>query len=93
MQVVWTPLQAPNGNARAERFIRSIKSECLDRMIWFGEERLRRALSEYAEHYHTERNHPGLENELIEPRERSRRGRVVRVGRLGGLLNDYRRAA
>ena len=92
-QVIWTPFQAPNANAHAERFIQSIKSECLDRMIWFGEQPLRKALFEYAAHYHTERSHQGLGNELIESRAVICRGRVFRAGRLGGLLNDYSRAA
>ena len=62
------PARAPNCNAFAERFVRSIKEECLDRMILFGEASLRRVLREYDSHYHTERNHQGLENRLLKPR-------------------------
>ena len=61
------PARSPNLNAFAERFGRSIKSECLDRMILIGEPSLRRAADQFAEHYHRERNHRGLEDNIIEP--------------------------
>jgi len=93
IRVVQTPYQAPNANAHAERFVRSIKEECLDRIIPIGEGHLRRAVSEFVAHYHGERNHQGLENALIEPSPVSVAGRVHRQSRLGGLLNFYRRAA
>jgi hypothetical protein len=79
--------------SHAERFVRSIKEECLDRIIPIGEGQLRRAVSEIAGHYHRERNHQGLENALNEPSPVSVAGRVHRQSRLGGLLNFYRRAA
>jgi transposase InsO family protein len=88
-----TPRQAPNANAYAERFVRSIKEECLRRMIFFGEARLRHAIGEYLAHYHGERNHQGLGNELIDGRVQSHDGEVVRPERLGGLLSFYERAA
>ena len=88
-----TPLQAPNANAYAERFVRSIKEECLNRMILFGEGHLLRALDEYLAHYHGERNHQGLGNELVESEAKADRGEVVCRERLGGLLNFYHRAA
>jgi putative transposase len=94
VQVVQTPLQAPNANAYAERFIRSIREECLDRVIPFGERHLRRTLHEYVAHYHRERNHQGLDNTLIDDgRLPWRTGRIRRRSRLGGLLNYYDRAA
>jgi Integrase core domain len=65
VRVVRTPVQAPNANAYAERFVRSIREECLDRLILFGERRLLRALDEFVAHYHQERNHQGFGNELI----------------------------
>ena len=75
--------------------MRSIKEECLSRMIFFSEAQLRTAVREYVEHYHRERNHQGLANCLIEqPGEPANRtGKVDRESRLGGLLNHYRRAA
>ncbi len=82
-------------NAYAERFVRPIESECLDRLIIIGERHLRTAISEYVEHYHAERNHQGLENALIAPRlevgELS--GPVLRRVRLGGMLSYYHRKA
>ena len=51
------PPKSPNLNAHAERFVRSIKEGCLNRIIFFGEKSLRRAITEFVEHYHRERNH------------------------------------
>jgi hypothetical protein len=65
LRVVRTPYRAPNANAYAERFVRSIKEECLNRLIPLGERHFRRAVVEFAAHYHRERNHQGLGNELI----------------------------
>jgi transposase InsO family protein len=95
VRIVLTPPRAPNCNAFAERFVRSIKEECLNRMIIFGETSLRRAIAEFVEHYHTERPHQGLANELIESAERrSTPGTLIRCHeRLGGLLRHYRSAA
>ena len=61
------PARSPNLNAFAERFVRTIKEECLDRMIFFGENMLRRAVANFVAHYLAERNHQGLDNRLIEP--------------------------
>jgi putative transposase len=66
IQVVQTPYQAPNANAYAERFVRSIKQECLNRVIPLGERHLRQTIAAYLEHYHRERNHQGLDNALID---------------------------
>jgi transposase InsO family protein len=94
IRVVQTPYQAPNANAYAERFVRSIKQECLHRVIPFGERHLRRTITEYVEHYHRERNHQGLDNALIDARTHGPTGkRIRRRPRLGGLLNYYERAA
>jgi transposase InsO family protein len=94
VHVVQPPVRAPNCNAHAERFIRSIKFECLHRLIPLGERHLRRAIREYVAHYHHERNHQGLANELIvRVAPRCGAGTVRRAQRLGGLLNFYHRAA
>lgn len=94
VHVVQTPFQAPNANAYAERFVRSIKQECLDRVMPLGERHFRQTVSEYVEHYHHERNHQGLGNTLIDGIVPTRRqGRIRRGSRLGGLLNYYERAA
>ena len=65
IRVVLTPARAPNANVYAERFVRSIKEERLDRMIPLGERHFRHAVAEFVAHYHCERNHQGLDNELI----------------------------
>jgi putative transposase len=89
------PARSPNLNAFAERFVRTIKEECLDRMIFFGEKMLRHAVQNFCAHYHRERNHQGLDNRLIEPEEGvgQTTGQVVCDNRLGGLLKYYRRNA
>ena len=94
VRLVLMPVRAPNANAYAERFVRSIREECLDRLILFGEGRLFRALDEFVAHYHGERNHQGLGNELITPAVAVAGGTRVRCrDRLGGLLRYYHRAA
>lgn len=94
VRIIRTPARAPNCNAYAERFARSIKEECLDRLILLGERHLRRALAHFVAHYHAERNHQGLGNDLIEPLGRSDAVNPVRRRqRLGGMLNYYFRAA
>ena len=94
LRVIQTTYRAPNANAHAERFVRSIKEECLDRLIPFGERHFRRAVAEFVAHYQCERNHQGLGNELLElPPAHEPVGRIRRRSRLGGLLNYYARAA
>ena len=91
---VLLPPRSPNLNAFAERFVLSIKSECLDRMIIFGEKMLRHTVREFVAHYHTERNHQGIGNSIPFPDDRiDRPGDIVKPERLGGLLNFYHRAA
>ena len=89
------PARSPDLNAYAERFVRSIKSECLAQIIPLGERHLRTAVKEYTGHYHLERNHQGLENELIEKPsgELGMTGAVECRERLGGVLNYYYRRA
>ncbi|MFT4537830.1 MAG: putative transposase [Planctomycetota bacterium] len=93
VEVVLTPVMAPNCNAYAERFVLSIKSECTNRMIFFGERRLRETVTSYFEHYHTERAHQGLRNLRIESSASDGAGEIECVEMLGGLLKCYRRAA
>jgi putative transposase len=94
VRVLLIPPRAPNANAFAERFVRSIKEECLDQLIPIGDRHFRRAVAEYVEHYHRDRNHQGLDNRLISgPPTIEMTSRVRRRPRLGGLLNFYERAA
>ena len=89
------PARSPNLNAYAERWVRSVKEECLSKVILFGERSLRRALSNYLDHFHAERNHQGKGNVLLFPRanDRQREGPVRCRDRLGGLLRYYHREA
>ncbi len=89
------PPRSPNLNAYAERFVRSIKEECLSRVVVLGERHLRLLVREYVEHYHRERNRQGFGNQLLsgnappaDPDTYVRRRR-----RVGGLLNYYHREA
>ena len=93
--VIRLPPRSPNMNAYAERFVRSIKDECLSKLIPIGPRMLRRALREYTEHYHLERNHQGLENRTIVPLAVPTHpsGSVDTRRRLGGILNSYYRSA
>jgi len=90
------PPRSPNLNAYAERWVRSVKEECLSRLILCGEGSLRHALQAYMEHYHHERNHQGKGNVLLFPLASQRsqgKGPVQCRERLGGLLKDYAREA
>jgi transposase InsO family protein len=95
VQIVRLPPRSPNLNAHAERFVRSIKDECLNRMIFFGERSLRTTTREYTAHYHRERNHQGIGNRLIEPGDcpASTISAIECFQRLGGLLRFYHRSA
>ena len=95
LRAVKLPPRSSNLNAHAERFVRTIKESCLDRLILFGEGSLRKAVHEFVEHYHRERNHQGLDNRLIMPEQLlgHRTGAMQRRPRLGGMLNCYYRQA
>jgi transposase InsO family protein len=89
------PPRSPNLNSYAERFVRTIKENCLERMIIFAEDSLHNAVREFLAHYHTERNHQGLNNKLIISTggNACRDGAVQKRERLGGMLNFYYREA
>lgn len=95
VQVVRLPPRSPNMNAYAERWVQSVRRECLDRLVLFGEGHLRRALNAYVAHYHSERHHQGLSSRVIDPDETANRsdGTVACRERLGGLLRYYYRSA
>jgi len=95
-----TSYNAPNMNAFAERWVHSVKSECLDRLTIVGMSGLRMVLREYVDHYHAERPHQGLGNALIVGDGGAQKvgsgesaAEVVRFTRFGGLLSSYQRAA
>ncbi|MHC4759085.1 MAG: integrase core domain-containing protein [Planctomycetota bacterium] len=87
-----TTAASPNLTPYVERFIRSIKHECLNKILIFGERHLRYVISEYISHYHTGRPHTGLNHNIIEPPPLGK-GKIICHERLGGLLKSYRRAA
>jgi transposase InsO family protein len=89
------PARSPNLNAHLERFHRSLKEECLERMIFFGEASLRNAVREFLVHYHGERNHQGMDNRILAPDKKVGRasGEIQCRERLGGLLRYYYREA
>jgi len=95
VQSVKLPPRSPNLNAHAERFVRTIKESCLERMILFGEGSVQKAIHEFVLHYHHERNHQGLGNRLILPEQlvADRAAPIQRRSRLGGMLNYYHRPA
>jgi transposase InsO family protein len=95
VEAVRLPARSPNLNPNLERFMRSVKEECLARMIFFGERSLQVAVTEFVIHIHAERNHQGLGNRLIEPGEEMGRtaGDVASRERLGGILRYYCRQA
>jgi putative transposase len=97
IKAVKLPARSPNLNAHLERWHRSIKEECLSKMIFFGEASLRHVLSNYVEHYHGERNHQGKGNVILFPGPENRIGEstgpIQTRERLGGLLKFYYREA
>ena len=93
VQAIRLPQLSPNLNPHLERFMRSIKEVCLERMILFSEKSLHAATLSYIDHYHAERNHQGVGKELLIPDNEVSRttGEVACRGRLGGLLRYYYR--
>ena len=95
VEPVRLPAKAPKLNAFAERFVLSVKSECLNKMVIFGEAHLRTVISEYSAHYHLERNHQSLGNNLLtsQTSPAANDEPIVCDERPGGVLKFYRRAA
>ncbi len=91
--IILTAYRAPNMNAHAERFVRSIKSECLDQRIFLGQTSLDHAVSEFVMHYHDERPRQGLANELVRKTSPTCGSVVDMSERLGGLLKFHHRQA
>jgi transposase InsO family protein len=95
VRVIRTPIRSPKANAFAERFVKTVRRECLDHLLIFEGRHLQRTLREYLRHYNEERPHRGLSLETPEPGATRHRGdgAVVRVNRLGGLIHEYHRIA
>ena len=92
-EVILLPPRSPNLNAYMERYMRTMKSECLNKFIFFGEKSLRRAVAAFTEHYHFERNHQGIDNNIFEPSDEvgCTNGQILCRERLGGMLKYYYR--
>jgi putative transposase len=95
-RVIKTPVRAPRANSYAERFVGTLRCECLDHVLILGERHLREVLAEYARHYNEHRPHQGLRQEPPQRRPGHAvaiTGRIERKQVLGGQINEYRRAA
>ena len=94
-EAVRPPPRSPDLNPNIERFMRSVKEECLERMVLFGQRSLHAAVVAFLAHYHAERNHQALGNRLIDPGEEVGRatGEIACRRRLGGILRYYYRKA
>ena len=94
MKIIRTPRQAPNANSHAERYVRSARSECLDKIIVINQAHLRSVLTEYVEFYNTRRPHQGIAQQSpIMRLPEKREGVVQKRPVLGGIINDYYRLA
>jgi transposase InsO family protein len=94
VEIIRTPFRAPNANAIAERWVRSVRAECLDHLLVLGEAHLRRVLTAYADYYNYARPHQGLDQRIpVGPAAPPGSGAVRRRELLGGLLRDYHREA
>jgi hypothetical protein len=95
IKVIHTPVQAPQANAYAERFVRTVRNECLDWLLIIGRRHLEHVLRTYIQHYNHERPHRALALQPPQPRapELPQHGHVHRRDRLGGLVREYYRAA
>jgi putative transposase len=95
VRVVRTPVRAPRANAHAERWVGTVRRECLDWLLIVGRQHLERVLREYVDHYNTARPHQalGLRAPLARGQPSAPSGAIVRCDRLGGLIHEYERHA
>lgn len=97
MKVIKIPIRAPRANAFAERWVRTVRAECLDWILVFGRRHLERLLWVYASHYNAGRPHRGLDLTTLDqrpvPASRAEAIRIQRRDALGGLIHEYELAA
>jgi putative transposase len=94
IEVILTPYHAPNANAYAERWVRSVREECLDHLLIINERHLEHVLKEFSQYYNQARPHQGIDQQSPESaNDQSGKGPVQRRDILGGLLHDYYRDA
>jgi putative transposase len=89
-RVIHTPLQAPDANAHAERWVRTVREECLDHLLTLNQTHLKRVLDSYISYYETSRPHQGLDQQTPIPKEPvPYSGQVRKREVLGGIITDY----
>ena len=94
ISIIHTPFQAPNANAHAERWVRTVREECLDHILIINVEHLQRVLIEFAQYYNASRPHQGIDQQMPIPSNISKNtGFVQRRKVLGGIINDYFRSS
>jgi len=95
VKIIRTPYRAPNANAFAERWVRTVREECLDKLIIMNQSHLRRVMIDYISYYNNARPHQGLAQDIPVHRKMSvvDSGPVVCHDVLGGIIHDYQRAA
>jgi transposase InsO family protein len=93
IRVIRTTVRAPNMNAICERFLGSLRRECLDHILVLDDRHLHRVVAEYIRYFNAARPHQGLRQQTPEPAVRPSDGKIVRLPVLAGLHHDYRRAA
>ena len=95
LKIIRTPYRAPNANAFAERWVRTVREECLDKLIIINQQHLRRVMPEYTSYYNSSRPHQGLEQRIPVPQREPvvDSGPVICHDVLGGIIHDYQRAA
>jgi putative transposase len=98
IEILKTPYHSPQANAVCERFLRSVRQECLDHLLIFHEKQLQRVLNQYVVYFNRARPHQGIQQQVPEPNSSSHstclaRNKVIAIPLLGGLHHDYQRAA
>ena len=93
IETIRTPVASPKANAFAERFVRTVREDCLDQLLVVSRRHLEAVLIEYLRHYNEARPHRGLQLEQPVPRPSNSGGRVIRRNILGGIVHEYARAA
>lgn len=95
MKIIRTPYRAPNANAFAERWVRTVREECLDKLIIINQQHLQQVMLEYISYYNTARPHQGIEQQIPIPQSEPvvDSGSIVCLDVLGGIIHDYQRAA
>ena len=98
IKILTTPIHAPRANAICERYVRSVRQECLNHLLIYGEKQLQRVLNAYVEYFNKARPHQGIAQQIPEqrrsvPSSQDAQGKVIAIPVMGGLHHDYHWAA